>query len=99
MKGILDLSAEEAGMSVVGILTAVSHNMFKNRPVYAGIQRHIAFGLIGLYLGNLIKNYRLDYNRRKWIYIEDYMAKHPERFPEAPKLLYKDVLLQWRPVR
>ncbi|GAB1601557.1 hypothetical protein Ahia01_000434100 [Argonauta hians] len=99
MKHLLDLSLEETSLGAVGVLTAVVHNMFKHRPLQAGIQRHIGFGLVGLYLGHLLKNYRIDYNRRKWVYIEDYMAKHPERFPETTPLLYKDVLHSWTPVR
>lgn len=99
MKGVLDLSMEEAAMTAVGVGTAMLSNSMKARPLYAGIQRHIAFGLMGLTAGYFLKNYRQDYSRRKWLVFEDYIARHPDKFEEPPKVYFKDFIQPWTPIR
>ncbi|XP_078602593.1 NADH dehydrogenase [ubiquinone] 1 subunit C2-like [Branchiostoma floridae x Branchiostoma japonicum] len=82
-----------------GVGTAILQNMFKRRPYYAGVQRHILFAGIGTVAAYYFTKAENNRNARRDLIIEDYMKKHPEDFPPQGGKTFNDVLIPWAPIR
>jgi len=91
-------------MPIVGaVITAASSSVYgfftSQRPVWAGMPKHIAFGLVGLAAGFYLKNWKIRMTAENDVFYFYYMTLHPEDFRPREKILYNDYLTSWIPIR
>ena len=90
------------GEILCGIIGATSpwfRNYVLHRPLYAGLQYHIAFGIVGVAIGRLLTVKTDEYYAKRDAILLDYIKKYPQRFPEPRNKKYADLLLPWTPIR
>uniref|UniRef100_A0A1A9V829 NADH dehydrogenase [ubiquinone] 1 subunit C2 n=1 Tax=Glossina austeni TaxID=7395 RepID=A0A1A9V829_GLOAU len=69
------------------------------RPIFSGIQKHIALAVAGGIIGKYIDEKRDDYLATRDAILRHYVELHPEDFPPIPRKKYADVLERWVPIR
>ncbi|XP_076665281.1 NADH dehydrogenase (ubiquinone) B14.5 B subunit [Andrena cerasifolii] len=84
---------------LIGSTSPWIRNYMLNRPFNAGLQYHIAFGIVGVVLGRILTVTTDQYYAKRDAILLDYIKKHPQRFPEPRNKKYADLLLPWTPVR
>ncbi|KAH8263039.1 hypothetical protein KR044_003543 [Drosophila immigrans] len=85
--------------SAAGFGAAMFLNWGFRKPVFAGIQKHIAFTLIGGALGVYFDNKRNEYVAKRDAVLRHYIELHPDDFPKTDRKKYGEVLESWVPVR
>ncbi|XP_017047333.1 NADH dehydrogenase [ubiquinone] 1 subunit C2 [Drosophila ficusphila] len=85
------------GLAGVGV--AIFVNWGFRRPVFSGIQKHIAFGVLGVGAGSYFDQKRNDYLAKRDAVLRHYIELHPDDFPVKDRKKYGDVLESWVPVR
>ncbi|KAH8378034.1 hypothetical protein KR093_008532 [Drosophila rubida] len=88
---------------LIGTVAGFGVVMFANwgfrKPVFAGIQKHIAFALIGGAAGTFFDGKRNEYAAKRDAVLRHYIELHPDDFPKTDRKKYSDVLESWVPVR
>ncbi|KAL4229860.1 Ndufc2p [Mactra antiquata] len=71
-----------------------------NASKLAFVMKQLPFYLLGGYIvGKAVSTAKDNYLKKRLIYMEDYIERHPEEFRELPKKKYGDLLEKWQPVR
>lgn len=80
--------------------TGVLSNVAQRYPPFSRLPTLAFMGVVGYFLGYGCKQFAIRRKAEEDLAIWDYVAQHPEDFPELerPKK-YKDVLLPWNPLR
>lgn len=78
----------------------VASNVTQNYPAISRLPTLAFMGVAGYFLGYVCKQWGIRRRADEDLAVWDYVANHPEDFPEIerPKK-YKDVLLPWQPLR
>ncbi|XP_012232911.1 uncharacterized protein ND-B14.5B [Linepithema humile] len=75
------------------------HRWFNRRPVFSGIQGHIASIAGGYFVSQianrLVETYHAEHDTR----LRDYIIRHPELFPEPERVKFSEILEEWAPIR
>ncbi|XP_034098588.1 NADH dehydrogenase [ubiquinone] 1 subunit C2 [Drosophila sulfurigaster albostrigata] len=85
--------------AVAGFGVALFVNWGFRKPVFSGIQKHIAFTLLGGALGSYFDNKRDQYVAKRDAVLRHYIELHPDDFPKTNRKKYGEVLESWVPVR
>ncbi|KAH8385553.1 NADH dehydrogenase [ubiquinone] 1 subunit C2 [Drosophila serrata] len=85
--------------TLAGVGVACFVNWGFRRPVFSGIQKHIAFAAIGFGAGTYFDQKRSEYLAKRDAVLRHYIELHPEDFPVTDRKKYGDVLESWVPVR
>ncbi|XP_070552212.1 NADH dehydrogenase [ubiquinone] 1 subunit C2-like isoform X2 [Ptychodera flava] len=65
-----------------GLFSSIINNGMNRRPIISGLHRHIVAVAIGAALGYGMRRLEMrHWAERDW-YIDDYINKHPQDFPE-----------------
>ncbi|KAL0125187.1 hypothetical protein PUN28_004373 [Cardiocondyla obscurior] len=83
----------------MGLLIPTAMNMYTQRPLRAGIQKHIAFVIGGYAVSQIIKKFVDDFQAERDTKLRDYIIRHPELFPEPERVKFSEVLEDWIPTR
>lgn len=86
------------GFAIAGFGTGIVSNYYARRPYYAGIQRHIGLGIVGLMFGIYVDKYLEKRWSERDAIIRHYIELHPEDFQENRRK-YKEVFDEWYPMR
>ncbi|XP_002739379.1 NADH dehydrogenase [ubiquinone] 1 subunit C2-like [Saccoglossus kowalevskii] len=82
-----------------GFFSSVVNNGLTRRPPLSGLHRHAIAFVIGAALGYYYRQFeRRHWAERDW-YIEDYVQRHPQSFPEPEKKKMGSILHPWGPVK
>ncbi|CAG9854220.1 unnamed protein product [Phyllotreta striolata] len=84
---------------LMGFIAVVGANYITRRPMFSGIQRHVAGAAAMAGITYIVDNYRNDYYAEKDAVLRHYIQLHPEDFPPFDRKQYKDVLEPWTPIR
>ncbi|XP_041987385.1 NADH dehydrogenase [ubiquinone] 1 subunit C2 [Aricia agestis] len=82
-----------------GIGTAMAINFGTRRPLFSGIQKHIAGVAVWTIGLNYVQNKRNEYLAEKDAVLRHYIELHPEDFPEPERKKIGDMLEDWIPIR
>lgn len=82
-----------------GFGVAVLTNYFQRKPIFSGIQRHIALVAIGVPVGLYVDQMLEKRHAKRDAMLVYYMRSHPDDFPTVDRTKYKDVLESWLPRR
>jgi len=74
-------------------------NGFQRRPLLSRPIILAPFTIAGYFAGSFLTKRNYEKNLAREIYIQDYIRLHPEDFPEADPKKYKDILVDWHPIR
>ncbi|XP_055918237.1 NADH dehydrogenase [ubiquinone] 1 subunit C2 [Eupeodes corollae] len=85
--------------ALAGCGLAMFINFAYRRPVWSGIQKHIAFTAIGGGLGLYLDKKRNEHLADRDAVLRHYIMLHPEDFPMPERKKYADVLEVWQPIR
>ncbi|ALC38573.1 CG12400 [Drosophila busckii] len=85
--------------TIAGIGAAIFLNWGLRKPVFSGIQKHIAFAGIGFGAGVFIDQKRNEYLAKRDAVLRHYVELHPDDFPVKDRKKYGEVLESWVPVR
>ncbi|XP_034937465.1 NADH dehydrogenase [ubiquinone] 1 subunit C2 [Chelonus insularis] len=77
---------------------ALANYLYK-RPLSAGIQNIIIFGIVGGLVGAYLKAREVDILATRDAKMRHYITLHPEDFPPPERKKYADLFLPWDPVR
>jgi len=87
------------GAATIGVGTALIMNMVARRPNFAGVHRHVIMGTMGAAFGEWAYRVRMATAAEKDFAFYHYMTLHPEDFPPPKKILFRDYLEPWLPIR
>ncbi|EDW03842.1 NADH dehydrogenase [ubiquinone] 1 subunit C2 [Drosophila grimshawi] len=85
--------------SLAGFGIAMFVNWGFRKPIFSGIQKHIAFTLLGGGIGAFLDQKRDAYLAKRDAVLRHYVELHPDDFPTTDRKKYGDVLESWVPVR
>jgi len=87
--------------SGVFIFTGASflRNALNGRPMMSALHRHVLMGVVGGVLGKLGHNRKEQWAAEKDLQYLHYVSLHPEDFIAPKRVLYRDYLTKWTPVR
>uniref|UniRef100_A0A1A9WXQ4 NADH dehydrogenase [ubiquinone] 1 subunit C2 n=1 Tax=Glossina brevipalpis TaxID=37001 RepID=A0A1A9WXQ4_9MUSC len=88
-----------AAGALAGFGLAIFLNWGFRRPPFSGIQKHIAFTVLGGVTGSYIDKKRNDYLATRDAILRHYVELHPEDFPPIERKKFADVLDRWVPIR
>ncbi|XP_060588192.1 uncharacterized protein LOC132743653 [Ruditapes philippinarum] len=73
----------------------------RKRPVTSlvGMATVTSCMVTGIVLGRVSRIVREKYFKKRQVFVEDYVAAHPEQFVSEPQPKFKDVIWKWSPVR
>jgi len=74
-------------------------NMAVGRPYYARMPYTIFAGAVGLFIGVYGRKLKNRWQSEKDVLYYHYMTLHPEDFQAPEKILYRDYLSKWTPIR
>ncbi|XP_026490770.1 NADH dehydrogenase [ubiquinone] 1 subunit C2 [Vanessa tameamea] len=82
-----------------GVGTGVMLNFGTKRPLFSGIQKHIAGVVVWTSLLTYVTNKREEYLAEKDAVLRHYIQLHPDDFPTPERKKIADVLEPWVPIR
>ena len=85
--------------TLMGTASSLYLNYGTRKPLMSGVQRHVAFGAIGLALGIYFENMLREHSAKRDAVLRHYVELHPDDFPAKPRTKYADVLEHWVPIR
>ncbi|XP_077284748.1 NADH dehydrogenase (ubiquinone) B14.5 B subunit [Arctopsyche grandis] len=85
--------------SFMGVLTGISANLIRTRPIFSGIQKHIGLAIIGAVALQSLNVYRDGYYAERDAVFRHYIELHPEDFVMPERKKYSEVLDSWFPIR
>ncbi|TMW49213.1 hypothetical protein DOY81_005695 [Sarcophaga bullata] len=85
--------------SAAGFGLALVLNWGFRRPLFSGIQKHIAFAVAGGVIGKYIDGKRNEALATRDAILRNYVELHPEDFPAVERKKFADVLERWVPIR
>ncbi|XP_055695783.1 NADH dehydrogenase [ubiquinone] 1 subunit C2 [Lutzomyia longipalpis] len=74
-------------------------NFLRQRPVLSGLQKHMAFPLIGATVCHFLDRYRDKYMAERDAVLRHYIELHPEDFPTPERKKWSEVIERWIPIR
>jgi len=84
---------------VFGVGGAFISNWLGGRPYLTNLPRTAMYGAIGVGLGVYLQRKRMEVTRQNDLMIYHYMTQHPEDFRPKERVLYRDYLRAWVPIR
>jgi len=82
-----------------GVVTSLTMNKVMRRPYSATIYRTLMFGLIGGFGGEYLHGLKEKFISDRDLHTFHYICLHPEDFPPPKRVLYRDYLTSWIPMR
>ncbi|XP_043278150.1 NADH dehydrogenase [ubiquinone] 1 subunit C2 [Venturia canescens] len=82
-----------------GVAVPIGLNIWTRRPLWAGIQYHFLFGVLGFGAGHLLTERDKYVLARRDAILRDYIRLHPEDFPAPERKKIGELLEDWVPVR
>ncbi|XP_063707425.1 NADH dehydrogenase [ubiquinone] 1 subunit C2 [Culicoides brevitarsis] len=87
------------GTGAAGFIFACYSNYGLKRPVFSGIQRHVAYTIVGAAIGQYLEHRRKEYYAKKDAVMRHFIELHPDDFPRFERKKLKDVIEPWIPIR
>ncbi|XP_022906330.2 NADH dehydrogenase [ubiquinone] 1 subunit C2 [Onthophagus taurus] len=84
------------GLAFLGVCFG---NYATPRPVFSGLQRHLAATGIGGYIGHVIDGYRNSHYAERDAVLRHYIQLHPDDFPIPERKKFSEVFEPWVPIR
>jgi len=74
-------------------------NLIQKRPAFAAIHKLGIAAIVGAWLGEAANTHKENYMAERDFQMFHYMCLHPEDFPKPKRVLYRDYLTEWYPMR
>ncbi|CAG9762379.1 unnamed protein product [Ceutorhynchus assimilis] len=97
--GLINQYFGPVAFGTLGLTTSVLAHWVTKRPIWSGLQIHVASTALGAYIGHYMEKRRNAKMAVRDAIFRDYIRLHPDEFPPYERKQYKDIFEKWIPIR